>query len=102
MMSGTIAISPDVRWSAAGWLFDWTVDLLSTKVTDAEVAESLQEIVSENLGWLSLDDYGPQAASELRQAIQRHLLIAAEELPQTVPNRPGVIGLLQDLVDKVR
>jgi hypothetical protein len=103
MMSGTVAISPDVRWSAAGWLFDWTVEFLSKRVTNAEVAGNLREILNENLGWLSLDDYGPQAGAELREIIERQLLAAADEqLPQTVPNRPGVIELLQELVNDVR
>jgi hypothetical protein len=102
-MSGTIAISPDVRWSAAGWLFDWTVEFLADKVADPDVASDLREIVTENLGWLGLDDYGPEARAELRDIMQHRLLAAANEnLPQTVPNRPAVIELLQELADKAR
>jgi hypothetical protein len=102
-MSGTIAISPAVRWSAAGWLFDWAVEFLADNVADPGVAADLREIVTENLGWLDLDDYGPETRAELRDIMQHQLVAAADEsLPQTVPNRPAVIELLQELARKAR
>jgi hypothetical protein len=102
-MSGTIAISPDVRWSAAGWLFDWIVEFLADNVADPDVAADLREIVTENLGWLGLDDYGPETRAELRDIMSHQLLAAADEsLPQTVPNRPAVIELLEELAGKAR
>jgi hypothetical protein len=101
-MSGTIAISPDTRWSASGWLFDWVVGFLAERATDANVAGSLREVVEENLGWLGLGDYGPEADRELREVIRTQLLAAAEErLPGTVPNRAAALDLLRDLTDQV-
>ena len=100
-MSGTIALSDEVRWSAAGWLFDWTVEFLADNVTNERAAAQLREIVGENLGWLGLDDYGPEAGAEMRDVLRHQLLSAAtERLPQTVPDRPAAIGHLQDLVGK--
>jgi len=99
MMAGVIAVSPGVRWSAAGWLFDWTVGFLADRVADPEVAAGLREIVSENLGWLSLDDFGPEAERKLRILLQHELVSTAnEQLPDQLPNRSEVLDLLGDLV----
>jgi hypothetical protein len=101
-MSGTVAVGPEVHWSAAGWLFDWVVEFLADEVADPEVAADLREIVAANLGWLGLDDYGPEAGAQLRKAVRSRLLPAAEErLPETLPSRPEVIALLRELVDEV-
>jgi hypothetical protein len=78
MMSGMIALSADVRWSAAGWLFDWTVESLADMVASPEVAASLREIVNENLGWVGLDDFGKDAKTELLGLIRHQLLPVAE------------------------
>ncbi len=101
-MSGTIAISPDARWSAAGWLFDWTIEFLASNVTDDRLADDLREIARENLGWLGLDDFGAEAGTQLRDLIGHRLVAAAEaQLPSTVPNRAAVIDLLRDLSSSV-
>jgi hypothetical protein len=100
-MSGTIEISPQTRWSAAGWLFDWTVGYLASHVADPEVAAGLREIASDNLGWLGLDDYGPAARADLASIITGQLVPAADStLPQTIANRPAVIDLLRALADQ--
>ncbi len=100
-MSGTIAISPENRWSAAGWLFDWTLEFLADTSANAEVAANLREIVAENLGWLGLDDYGPKIAADLREVIRHQLVAGADQrLPHTVPDRPAVIELLRELAEK--
>lgn len=100
-MSGTIEISPQTRWSAVGWLFDWTVGFLAEHAADPEVAASLREIVSDNLGWLGLDDYGPTARADLVSIITGQLLPAADStLPQTIADRSAVIDLLRELADQ--
>ena len=102
-MSGTIEVSPQLRWSAAGWLFDWTVGYLADHVADAEVAAGLREIVDENLGWLGLDDYGPEARAELVTLLRDKVVPAAEaDLPNTVDNKPAVLDLLRDLAEATR
>ncbi|NUT20416.1 MAG: hypothetical protein HOV77_14615 [Hamadaea sp.] len=99
-MSGTIEVSPQRRWSAASWLFDWTVGYLADQVTDEKLAAELREIVDENLGWLGLDDYGPDARADL-VAILRDRIVpaAAVDLPGTVDDRPAVLALLRELAD---
>lgn len=100
-MSGTVAISPEVRWSATGWIFDWVVEYLADQVTDTEVTASLHEIVNENLGWLGLDDHGPAVKKELLTILRTQLVAHAEaKLPYTIPDRPSAIDVLRELADK--
>ncbi|MEV6966318.1 hypothetical protein AB0M47_14475 [Hamadaea sp. NPDC051192] len=102
-MSGTIEVTPQQRWSAAGWLFDWTVGYLADHVADQEVAAELREIVEENLGWLGLDDYGPEARADLVALLRDRVVpAAAADLPPTVDDRPAVLDLLRDLADATR
>jgi len=101
-MSGTIAVAADTRWSASGWLFDWTLGFLAAHVKDPKLAAELRQIVDENLGWLSLGDFGPKAEYDLRCLLKRNLLDEAERaLPQTLENRTAALDLLQQLVDKL-
>jgi hypothetical protein len=99
-MSGTIEISPQQRWSAAGWLFDWTVRYLAEHVSDPTLAGGLREIVDDNLGWLGLDDFGAVAKRELISIITGQLVPAAQaQLPETLADRQSVIALLQELAN---
>ncbi|HEY3010386.1 MAG TPA: hypothetical protein VGJ63_20310 [Micromonosporaceae bacterium] len=99
-MSGTIQVTPTSRWSAAGWLFDWTVEFLASRVRDPKVSAGLREVVSENLGWVGLDHYGPDTRDELVALIRRDLVSHAErELPGSVPNRPAALALLRELAE---
>ncbi|GAA1614884.1 hypothetical protein ACFQY4_25490 [Catellatospora bangladeshensis] len=98
-MSGTIAVTADRRWSAAGWLFDWTVEKLAEELPDAAAAGDMHEIVEANLGWLGLDDLPAGARAEVLRRIRTELVERAErELPDTVPDRPGVLTLLRELI----
>jgi hypothetical protein len=102
MMAGTIAVAPQIRWSAAGWLFDWTLEFLAGRVTDPKVATGLREVISENLGWLGLEDFGPGAAQELRALIQQELLTAAhQQLPADLAGRSEALDLLGELASEV-
>lgn len=97
-MSGTIAVTADRRWSAAGWLFDWTVEKLAEDLTDTTAVEDMHEIVEANLGWLGLDDLSPDTRAEVLRRIRTELVERAEhELPDTVPDRTAVLELLRDL-----
>jgi hypothetical protein len=101
MMAGTIAVAPDRRWSAAGWLFDWTLEFLAGRVTDPKVAAGLREIISENLGWVGLDDFGSEVAREIRALIQQDLVAAADQqLPADMAGRSEAMELLSELVSE--
>ncbi|MEV4417452.1 hypothetical protein [Catellatospora sp. NPDC049609] len=97
-MSGTIAVTPDRRWSTAGWLFDWTVEKLAEDLPDTAAAADMHEIVEDNLGWLGLADLNPDTRAEVLRRIRTELVARAEqELPDTIPDRPAVLQLLRDL-----
>jgi hypothetical protein len=97
-MSGTIAVTPDKRWSAAGWLFDWTLEALARDLSDEAARQHLREILDNNLGWLSLDDLPPAARAEALSKITTSLVQEADaSLPGSVANRPAVLDLLREL-----
>jgi len=101
-MAGTIAVSADRRWSAAGWLFDWTVEFLADRVADAGLKAELREIVTENLGWLGLSEHGAEAEREMRALLQDEVVSAAEAgLPAIVAHREGALALLRELAGAV-
>jgi hypothetical protein len=101
-MAGTIAITPEDRWSAATWLFDWTVEFLADRVADPKLRDGLNEIVAENLGWLGLGDFGPDAEGEIRRLLSAELVSAAGiAFSETMPNRAGAINHLRDLAEAV-
>ncbi|HCT76955.1 MAG TPA: hypothetical protein DGT23_10270 [Micromonosporaceae bacterium] len=97
-MSGTIAVTPDKRWSAAGWLFDWTVETLAKDLSDSTAVASMREIIEDNIGWLGLDDLSPETRAEVLRRIKTELVDEAEKtLPATIPNRAAAIDLLREL-----
>ena len=101
-MAGTIAVTPDRRWSAATWLFDWTVEFLAANVREPDVKASLEEIVTENLGWLELSDYRREVNVELRELLRTRAVAAADEtFARTMPDRDGAIDLLRRLAEAV-
>jgi hypothetical protein len=102
-MSGTVAIDDHVRWSAAGWLFDWTLNFLADSVSDPRTRDEILEILDENLGWLGLSDFDPPARRELRGLLADRLMAAAaQKLPPTLAGREPAIALLRDLAEKAR
>ena len=101
-MAGTIAVTPDTRWSAATWLFDWIVMFLADHVEEPKLQAALREIVDENLGWLRLSDFGPEAERELRNLLGTRLVGEADStFSETMPNRADAIAYLQQLADDV-
>jgi hypothetical protein len=100
MMAGTIAVTPDNRWSAATWLFDWIVEFLASHVEEPELRSSLKEIVDENLGWLGLSDFGPKAELELRELLRTQLVDEANaKFSTTMARRDDAINYLRQLAD---
>jgi|SRR3954466_6147671 hypothetical protein len=101
-MAGTIAVSPDSRWSASTWLFDWVVEHLAKNVEEPKLHHELMEIVEENLGWFGLSDYGPDAEHQFRTLIRTRLVQeASAEFSESMANRSGALDNLRQLVDAV-
>lgn len=102
-MAGTIAVAPQVRWSAAGWLFDLVVDILKERVDDPDTRADLDEIVEQGLGWVSVDDYPAPVAAALRQTLRDEVVAAADaRLPESLANRDEALRLVRDLADLAR
>jgi regulator of protease activity HflC (stomatin/prohibitin superfamily) len=90
---------PDAHWSAASWLFDWTVDFLSKATGDAAATDHLREIIDDNIGWLGLDDLPSDVRARLLERIKAELVDTADRtLPPTLTNRDAVLDLLRELV----
>ncbi|WP_433375316.1 hypothetical protein ACQPZX_05705 [Actinoplanes sp. CA-142083] len=101
-MAGTISLSPQERWSVAGWLFDWTVEFLAGRVAEPELRASLQEIVDENLGWLGLGDFGPDREREMRGLLRAGVVEAADlTFGADLADREAVLGHLRELAASV-
>lgn len=99
VMSGTISFSPDARWSAASWLFDWVLKTVAGRVDDAELAAELSKIADDNVGWLGLDDLPSDQSADVRRTIRESLRSAAEQgLPSTLTGRDDTLNHLDDLV----
>lgn len=99
-MAGTIEVRPDVRWNASSWLFDWVLNDLSATVQDAVTVLRIQEIVRENLGWLSVKDLSEAGGAKVLAALCRALVDHSDRgLPADLPNREEVLSHLQELAD---
>jgi hypothetical protein len=83
-MSGTISLSPTVRWSAASWLFDWVLNTIAEAAQDAELAADLTGVVGDNIA--------------VRCILKDGLRVKAEaKFPTTMPGREGALALLDEL-----
>ncbi len=97
-MSGTIALAPDARWSAAGWLFDWAVRFMAEQVGDPDASASLREVVDENLGWVDAAALPAAARHAVTEGLRNDLVpAAAGQLPSTLPGRQQVLDLVREL-----
>jgi hypothetical protein len=103
MMSGTIALSHDTRWSGAGWLFDWVLRFVAREAGDERISADLQEIMEENLGWFDLTTLPVEIRRVVTEKLGYELVDAAETtLPGTLPERQRVLELLRDLSEMAR
>jgi hypothetical protein len=97
-MSGTIAMTHDARWSAASWLFDWTVEFLANNIEDSAAEAHLREIIEDNIGWLDLGDLSAETRARLLRRMNTELVETADKtLPATITNRTAVLDLLREL-----
>jgi hypothetical protein len=97
-MSGTISLSPTVRWSAASWLFDWVLTALADTVEDTELAADLTGVAGENIGWLDLNDLATDQKAAVRQILRDGLRSTAERsFPDAMPGREEVLAHLDEL-----
>jgi hypothetical protein len=101
-MASTLSLSPDQRWSAASWLFDWVLRTIAHGVADLELSAFLIGVIDENLGWLSLGDCSDQQRGMIKRFVNQSLLPTADsELPADLPNRKEVLRRVHELVDMV-
>ena len=97
-MSGFMIVDKGVNWSASGGVFDWTLEFLGSKVSDAETVEYLAD-VKDNVQMLALPDFPPPVRNELVAIIRNDLVAAAErDLPEGEA-KPFALAALQELVD---
>jgi hypothetical protein len=102
-MPGTVAITPQVRWSAASWLFDLTVNTLAAEVPDPALAAVLRDIVGENLGWFAVHELTAVQRAEITTAAEQRLLTdVADKLPPALAERSRALSLVADLVQLLR
>jgi hypothetical protein len=102
-MAGTVALSPNSRWSASSWLFDWTVRFMAQHAGRPDVAADLEQVIDENLGWVDIGDFPPEVRQTLVETLQRDLVPAAEgQLPTTMPERQRALDHIRELADLAR
>jgi hypothetical protein len=76
-MAGSIEIDGKL-WTAASWLFRWVLNRIVENVNVGPVGEAtLEGILDENLGWLSVDDLEPEYRSTVRKWIAENLVADA-------------------------
>jgi hypothetical protein len=97
-MSGTISLSPTVRWSAASWLFDWVLSTLADSVQDPELSSELTEVVDQNIGWFGLEELKKDQVVEVRRLLTAALRPVAEQtFPVEMLGREAALSLLDEL-----
>ena len=96
-MAGTIAVSPEHRWSSASWLFDWVLRTAAEQAADPELTARLTEIVDNNLGWLGLDELPDRQRQAFTTVLPRLPDLADQRLPPDLPSRGGTVEYLRTL-----
>jgi hypothetical protein len=96
-----IEVRPGHSWSAAGWLFNWTLRVIAVETQDIEVAARLTGIVGENLGFLRLSDLGDSYALVSSIITSRLMAVADEQLPTDMPGREAALAHLRMLVEEI-
>lgn len=101
-MAGLIVLTPDVDWAASGGLFDWTLEFLMPRLSDATVVERLHEIVENNLGSLWISEFPDGVQRQiLREFVDNLVPAATVGLPDTAA-KPDVLRHLAELGDLSR
>jgi hypothetical protein len=100
-MAGTVEVQPGRLWSAAGWLFRWTLETIASESQDLAVSAMLRGIVGENLGYLRLSDLGESYVDVTGFIRTRLMSVADDRLPNDLLNREGVVEHLRKLVEAV-
>jgi hypothetical protein len=84
-MAGTIFLASDLSvelsWSAASWLFDNVIEQLADAAGSPKLQASLNEIVEQRLGSLTLSDYGPSDRRLLLDLLRGDVRDRIERLP---------------------
>jgi hypothetical protein len=92
-MAALIMVRPGRDWQSSGSLFDWTLEYLIPRLSDAKTAEWLRTVVEENLGSLWIPDLPSDTQAEIYDLLRADLLRAAEkELP------PVAVEELRELI----
>ncbi|GGK87014.1 hypothetical protein GCM10012284_21410 [Mangrovihabitans endophyticus] len=101
-MAALIMVGPGLDWQSSGGLFDFVLEYLIPRVSDAKTAEWLQTVVNENLGSMWIPDLPSEAREDIYRLLQGGLLTHAEkELPEG-PAKPDTLATLRDLVQMTR
>lgn len=82
-------------WTASYAVFDWVVDAVADRVSDAEVASALRVITDNNLGYLDPADLGAGEA-EVLLVLRGIREIADRELPPS-PRRAEVVAHIGEI-----
>ncbi|HSY15742.1 MAG TPA: hypothetical protein VK816_07135 [Jatrophihabitantaceae bacterium] len=100
-MSGSVRVDGKI-WSAATWLFDWTLAQLASSIDDVMLSNLLREITEQNTGWSPVDELPPsQQQYVVRWLGERLVTSASDQLPYSMAGREGVLAHLQELADLV-
>ncbi|GIM93845.1 hypothetical protein [Paractinoplanes toevensis] len=78
-MAALIMVRPGRDWQSSGGLFDWTLEYLIPRLSDAATAEWLRTVIEENLGSLWIPDLPSDTQTEIYDLLRAGLLRAAEK-----------------------
>jgi hypothetical protein len=96
-VAGTIAVSPEHRWSSASWLFDWVLRTVAEQAGDPELTARLTEITDHDLGWLGLDELPDRHRQAFTTVLLRLPDLAEEGLPPDLPSRGRTVDHVRTL-----
>ena len=97
-MAGTIEIAEGAEWSAATWLYEWVLKIVSEQIGNPVLKQKFQDVIDSNVGWINFGDFSLSERAEIAEAL--HIALVPEsdrQLPATVPNRNQVLDLLREL-----
>jgi hypothetical protein len=99
-MAGWIKVSEtEPGWTASGWLFRCVLGVISNNIPDVALRSELREIDEENLGALDLTTRPADERDAVVAILRKQLLTAAEYELAHLPDLPGTLQVLHELVD---